>query len=241
MDGKTVKKFVRERYAGIARQGTSCCGPEASCGCGGEPETGSLKIGYSSEEIGAVPPGADLGLGCGNPVALASLRKERLSWILDPARGSTVFLAARAVGPEGKVIGVDMTPDMIEKAGGTPKKGNIEMSSSGSGRSRIFRRPTIPWTQSSPTASSISPGQREGLFGSVSGPQAGRAGDDLGHRSCPELPEAVAGSVAAYAGCVAGLSGKRNTSVSWRRPVPGRPGRAGRAGPILRRARRQAP
>jgi len=102
MDGNTIKKFVRERYAGIARQGTSCCGPEASCGCGGELETGSLKIGYSSEEIGAVPPGADLGLGCGNPVALASLRMGRLSWIWDPERGSTVSSRPVRSGRRGK-------------------------------------------------------------------------------------------------------------------------------------------
>jgi len=90
MDGSTVKKFVRERYAGIARRELPVADRRHPAACGGEPESGSLKIGYSSEEIGAVPPGADLGLGCGNPVALASLRKGEVVLDLDPARGSTV-------------------------------------------------------------------------------------------------------------------------------------------------------
>ena len=93
MDENTIKKFVRERYAGIARQGTSCCGPGTSCGCGGEAESGSLKIGYSSKEIEAVPPGADLGLGCGNPVALASLRKGEV--VLDLGSGPVSTVSSR--------------------------------------------------------------------------------------------------------------------------------------------------
>ena len=158
MDGNTVKKFVRERYAGIARQGTSCCGPEGILlGRGGKPETGSLKIGYSSEEIGAVPPGPISASDAATRSRLLPCEGGEVVLDLGSGAGFDCFLAARAVGPEGKAIGVDMTPDMIEKARGTPKKGNIETSSSGSGRSRIFPRPTIPWTPSSPTASSISP------------------------------------------------------------------------------------
>jgi len=123
MDENAIRKHVRDRYAGIARQGTSCCGSEASCGCDGESASNSRKVGYSSEEIGAVPSGADLGLGCGNPVALASLRKGEIVLDLGSGAGFDCFLAARAVGPEGNVIGVDMTPDMIEKARGNAEKG----------------------------------------------------------------------------------------------------------------------
>src|SRR4030042_5452404 len=116
MDGNTIKKYVRERYAVIARQGTSCCGPGTSCGCGGAVESDSRKIGYSAEEIEAVPSGADLGLGCGNPVALASLRKGEVVLDLGSGAGFDCFLAARAGRPGGKVMGVDMTPDMNRKA-----------------------------------------------------------------------------------------------------------------------------
>ncbi len=120
-----IKEIVREGYAKIAKQGSSCCGPASSC-CGSAnlAEDISRRIGYSEEEIGGAPEGANLGLGCGNPVALASLREGDTVLDLGSGAGFDCFLAANKVGKKGKVIGVDMTPEMIEKANDNAKKSN---------------------------------------------------------------------------------------------------------------------
>ncbi len=112
-----VKKTVRERYAQVARRSASCCGPKA-CGCNSDTNVKDISrgIGYSDEEMAAAPEGANLGLGCGNPVALASLREGETVLDLGSGAGFDCFLAARQVGASGRVIGVDMTPEMIEKA-----------------------------------------------------------------------------------------------------------------------------
>jgi SAM-dependent methyltransferase len=114
---KNIKEVVKEGYAKIAKQGSSCCGPASSC-CGSADvaEDISRRIGYSEEEIKGVPEGANLGLGCGNPVALASLKEGDTVLDLGSGAGFDCFLAANKVGKKGKVIGVDMTPEMIEKA-----------------------------------------------------------------------------------------------------------------------------
>lgn len=116
MDGGTIRKTVRERYAGIARRESSCCGSAATCGGTGAAEEVSRRIGYSEREMGSVPEGANLGLGCGNPTALASIRRGETVLDLGSGAGFDCFLAAKEVGPEGRVIGVDMTPEMVEKA-----------------------------------------------------------------------------------------------------------------------------
>ena len=128
MDGKEIKKHVRDRYAGVAREGTSCCGPaQSSCGCGCEEGADiSRAIGYSGEEIKMVPEGSNLGLGCGNPTALASLKEGETVLDLGSGAGFDCFLAAEKVGPGGKVIGVDMTAEMIERARGNAEKGDYE-------------------------------------------------------------------------------------------------------------------
>ncbi|MGC8723620.1 MAG: arsenite methyltransferase [Acidobacteriota bacterium] len=117
MDGGTIKKSVREHYAAIARSGSSCCGPSAGgCCAPGGAQGLSLAVGYSEEEMAAVPDGANLGLGCGNPLAHAELKEGDVVVDLGSGAGFDCFLAARKVGARGRVIGVDMTPDMIEKA-----------------------------------------------------------------------------------------------------------------------------
>lgn len=126
MDKKETKKIVRESYAKIATQeNNSCCGSMDSC-CGPTnlAEEVSKNIGYSDEEIKGVPDGANLGLGCGNPLALASLKEGETVLDLGSGAGFDVFLAAQKVGKNGKVIGVDMTSEMIEKARENAKKGN---------------------------------------------------------------------------------------------------------------------
>ncbi len=113
-----IKKSVRENYAKVARQGSSCCTPASSCGGGSTnlAESISRSIGYTDAEIAAVPEGANLGLGCGNPVALASLKEGDTVLDLGSGAGFDCFLAAPKVGKAGRVIGVDMTPEMIDKA-----------------------------------------------------------------------------------------------------------------------------
>src|SRR3990170_4062740 len=125
MEESKIRKYVRDRYAGIARQGSSCCGPETSCGCTVTPEDASQRIGYSEEELKAVPPGSNLGLGCGNPIALASLKEGETVLDLGSGAGFDCFLAAREVGPSGRVIGVDMTPEMVGKARENARKGGV--------------------------------------------------------------------------------------------------------------------
>ncbi len=122
-----IKRAVRKGYADIAKRETSCCGPVSSC-CG-SPEViqdTSEKIGYSEEELNAVPEGSNLGLGCGNPVALASLREGEVVLDLGSGAGLDCFLSANKVGKDGKVIGVDMTPEMIDKARENAIKAHFE-------------------------------------------------------------------------------------------------------------------
>ncbi|MFC2024617.1 methyltransferase domain-containing protein [Chloroflexota bacterium] len=89
-------------------------------------ESISKQIGYTEEELQTVPEGANLGLGCGNPVAMASLEEGETVLDLGSGAGFDCFLAAKKVGKDGKVIGVDMTPEMIEKARENSEKGNYE-------------------------------------------------------------------------------------------------------------------
>lgn len=116
MKSEEIRKFVRDRYAGIAMGGGSCCGPSACCGIADPANETGGRIGYSDEEMRSVPPGSNLGLGCGNPIALASLQAGENVLDLGSGAGFDCFLAAREVGKAGRVIGVDMTPEMIGKA-----------------------------------------------------------------------------------------------------------------------------
>jgi len=118
LDPAEQRSAVRERYADIATQDEGCCSEEATSSCCGDGAAASTstEVGYSAAELAAVEPGADLGLGCGNPTAIASLEPGEVVLDLGSGAGFDCFLAAREVGPEGQVIGVDMTPAMVEKA-----------------------------------------------------------------------------------------------------------------------------
>ena len=130
-----IKKMVREGYAKVAKEESSCCPSVDSC-CASidsccEGGTNTLEdiskmVGYTEEELKEVPAGANLGLGCGNPVALASLQKGEIVLDLGSGAGFDCFLAANRVGKDGKVIGVDMTPEMIDKARMNARKGDYE-------------------------------------------------------------------------------------------------------------------
>lgn len=120
MDDAQIKEMVRARYGGIAEAASaaeSCCAPAASC-CGpaADPQSKSKRMGYSDAELSAVPEGANLGLGCGNPQAIAAMKPGEVVVDLGSGAGFDCFLAAQRVGPGGHVIGVDMTHEMLKKA-----------------------------------------------------------------------------------------------------------------------------
>ena len=119
MDDVQIKEMVRARYGGIAAAGeASCCAPAASSCCG--PETTShdkaRRMGYSEAELAAVPEGANLGLGCWNPQAIAAMQPGETVIDLGSGAGFDCFLAGKQVGETGRVIGVDMTHEMLKKA-----------------------------------------------------------------------------------------------------------------------------
>ncbi len=123
MEPEEIKKTVREAYGAIAEgeaKGGSCCG---SCSC----DSGAFarSIGYSENELNTVPEGANLGLSCGNPTAFTNLKEGEAVLDLGSGAGFDCFIAARKVGMSGKVIGVDMTPEMLEKARENAKKGSF--------------------------------------------------------------------------------------------------------------------
>jgi arsenite methyltransferase len=123
-DNDRVREQVRTAYAKVAR-GADGCG----VGCCGDPGSGSLAMGYTEEERESVPQGADLGLGCGNPQAIAALRTGETVLDLGSGAGFDCFLAAKRVGRTGRVIGVDMTPEMVTKARGNARAvgaGNVD-------------------------------------------------------------------------------------------------------------------
>jgi ubiquinone/menaquinone biosynthesis C-methylase UbiE len=120
MDDAQIKEMVRARYGGIAAKASeaNCCAPAPSSCCG--PETAShdkaRRMGYSEAELAAVPEGANLGLGCGNAQAIAAMQPGEVVVDLGSGAGFDCFLAARQVGEAGRVIGVDMTHEMLKKA-----------------------------------------------------------------------------------------------------------------------------
>jgi SAM-dependent methyltransferase len=117
-DQEAVREKVRAGYGQIAKSGGSCCGPTPTC-CGSTPvasEELAKHIGYSAEELAALPEGANMGLSCGNPNALAALRPGEVVLDLGAGGGFDVFIAGKKVGAKGRVIGVDMTAEMVGKA-----------------------------------------------------------------------------------------------------------------------------
>ena len=112
-DSESVVKQVRERYAAFATAGTSCCGP-APTSCCGSTETVAQSLGYESIDLDLLPEGANLGLGCGAPLQHLELAEGETVVDLGSGAGIDALIAGRAVGPRGRVIGVDMTPEMLE-------------------------------------------------------------------------------------------------------------------------------
>jgi len=206
MKKEEVRKVVRDGYAQVAKGGSSCCAPQTPCCC--KPNTAtdiSKKIGYADEDIQSVPEGANLGLGCGNPVALASLQEGEVVLDLGSGAGFDCFLAANKVGKTGKVIGVDMTPEMVEKARENARKGdyeNIEF--------RLGEIENLPVADNhvdaiiSNCVINLSPDKRKVFQEAfrVLKPGGRLMVSDMVMVS--ELPDSIKSSVAAYIGCLAG-------------------------------------
>lgn len=210
MEERQIRKYVRERYAGIARQGGSCCAPSAPCcGEGATAEEVGRKIGYTEEELKSAPQGANMGLGCGNPVALAMLKEGDTVLDLGSGAGFDCFLAARAVGPKGSVIGVDMTPEMVEKARENARRGeygNVEF--------RLGEIEHLPAADGSVDAVisncviNLSPAKDKVFAESFRVLKPGGRAMISDLVLSRELPEPVARSLSAYAGCISGTSRK---------------------------------
>jgi arsenite methyltransferase len=206
MGNEDVRKTVREGYAKVVKQGSSCCTPATPC-CGSTEliQDISKKIGYTDAELQAVPEGANLGLGCGNPVALASLKQGETVLDLGSGAGFDCFLAADRVGERGRVIGVDMTPEMIEKARENARKGNyanVEF--------RLGEIEHLPAADNSVDAVisncvvNLSPDKKE-VFAEAF--RVLRPGGRLMISDIvllTELPDFIKHSIEAYIGCVAG-------------------------------------
>jgi SAM-dependent methyltransferase len=124
-DGEGIVEQVRQRYGQIAEGRVSgCCGPQPA-GCGSGESAAALGIGYDAKQLEAVPEGANLGLGCGAPIDFLDLKPGEIALDLGSGAGVDVFLAARKVGPAGRAIGVDMTPQMLERARANARKAAV--------------------------------------------------------------------------------------------------------------------
>jgi arsenite methyltransferase len=204
MKDDQIKKIVREKYGELARTERSCCaaGDTASC-C--SPDSVSKEIGYKDDELNAVPQGANLGLGCGNPVAIASLKEGETVLDLGSGAGFDCFLAANRVGKKGRVIGVDMTPEMIEKARQNAKKGSYENV-----EFRLGEIENLPAADNSVDVVisncviNLAPDKRRVFNEAFRVLRPGGRFMISDMVLAKELPSAVRESVEAYVGCVAG-------------------------------------
>ena len=210
MKGEEIRKVVRDGYAQVIKAGSSCCIPCNSC-CGGTDlaQDTSKAIGYTDEELKSVPEGSNLGLGCGNPVALASLKEGETVLDLGSGAGLDCFLAANEVGKKGKVIGVDMTPEMVEKARENARQGKYENVE--------FRLGEI---ENLPAADNYADVVISNCVINLS-PDKGRVFQEAFRVLKPggrlmvsdivllnELPDIIKSSVAAYIGCLSGATMK---------------------------------
>lgn len=199
-----IRATVREKYGKIVSQGSGCCGPTC-CGGASDVDTIAVQIGYSPEDLDTIPAQSNLGLGCGNPLEYANVKAGETILDLGSGAGLDCFLAAREVGKTGRVIGVDMTAEMIERARANARSGafaNVEF--------RLGEIEHLPVADSSVDAVisncviNLSPDKpqvfREALRALKPGGRLVVSDLVLTRR----ISEALRGSVEAYVGCVAG-------------------------------------
>ncbi|MDD5590441.1 MAG: arsenite methyltransferase [Dehalococcoidales bacterium] len=206
MKDREIKKVVREGYAKIVKNGSCCSSPVSSC-CGNTDSVQDIsrRIGYTKADLDAVPQGANLGLGCGNPLAIGSLREGGTVVDLGSGAGFDCFLAANVVGKAGHVIGVDMTPEMIEKARENAEKGgytNVEFR-----LGEIEHLPIADGTADTIISNcviNLTPDKRTAFEEAfrVLKPGGRLMVSDI--VLLKELPDFIKNSVAAYIGCVSG-------------------------------------
>jgi len=212
METEEIKKVVRDNYAQVAQQRSSCCGPATSC-CGPTLQTEiiSKRIGYQEEDMKAVPEGANLGLGCGNPLAHSAIKEGETVIDLGSGAGFDCFLAANRVGKNGRVIGVDMTPEMIDQARKNARKGEYENVEFRLGE--IENLPVADNTGDiiiSNCVINLAPDKRRVFKEAfrVMKPGGRLMVSDI--VLLQDLPEAVKNSVAAYVSCLAGATMKKD-------------------------------
>ncbi|MCW4030794.1 MAG: arsenite methyltransferase [Candidatus Bathyarchaeota archaeon] len=209
MKKQKIKEYVKKSYGKIAQTGEAsrpCCG----CGCGPSCTDTSLLIGYSKNELSNIPAASNMGLGCGNPTALASLKQGETVLDLGSGGGIDAFLAAKKVGEAGRVIGVDMTKEMIQKARLTAQKNgykNVEF--------RLGEIEDLPVDDNSidviisNCVINLSPNKKKVFQEAyrVLKPNGRMLISDIVTEG--ELPEQIQKSISAWAGCVAGAQERK--------------------------------
>jgi arsenite methyltransferase len=203
---EALVEAVRERYSEIARTGTSCCGP-SGCSTTPLPEDVARGLGYSASELAELPPDANLGLGCGAPLGFLAPRPGETVLDLGSGPGIDVLLAARAVGPQGRVIGVDMTPAMLARARANAAAAGVHHVEFREGR--LEQLPVVDASVDAVTSNcviNLVP-DKAAVFHEVA--RVLRPGGRMVISDIvldAPLPPSVAGAVEAYVGCIAGAS-----------------------------------
>ncbi len=205
-----IRQAVRKTYGQIAQSDAACgCGPSCCDGgaAPGDAKAASMGLGYSSQEVEGIPDGANMGLGCGNPQAIAALKPGETVLDLGSGGGFDCFLAAKQVGESGRVIGVDMTPDMVSKARANALKGgydNVEFR-----LGEIEHLPVADGTVDAIISNcviNLSPDKQQVFHDAIRVLKPGGRVAISDIVATAELPDDVKSDLALYSGCMAGAT-----------------------------------